>query len=130
MYGESLFDEVYRYSEEAKRIAEETEFDVIHCHDWLTFMAGINSKHLKHKPLVVHVHSTEFDRTGGHGVNEYVYNIEQRGMEEADKVITVSQYTKNLVMQHYGIPEGKIEVVHNAVEMKNLVMQHYGIPSR
>src|SRR3989344_4525101 len=72
IYGESLFEEVYRYSEAAKKIATEEDFDVIHCHDWMTFRAGINAKRIKHKPLVVHVHSTEFDRTGGLSVNQYV----------------------------------------------------------
>ena len=119
IYGESLFDEVYRYAEEAKRIAAETEFDIIHCHDWMTFMAGIFSKHIKRKPLVVHIHSTEFDRTGGNGVNQHIYDIERRGMEEADRVIAVSNYTKGMIMRHYGIPEWKISVVHNAVEPKS-----------
>ena len=124
MYGESLFDEVYRYGEEAKRIASETDFDVIHCHDWMTFMAGIFSKRLKHKPLVVHVHSTEFDRTGGNSVNQYVYDIERYGMEQADMVIAVSNFTKRLIMQHYGIPEWKIKVVHNAVDQRQLSDEH------
>ncbi len=118
IYGESLFDEVHRYAEEAKRIAAETEFEIIHCHAWMTFMAGIFSKNLKGKPLIVHVHSTEFDRTGGNSVNQHVYDIERRGMEEADAVIAVSNYTKNMIVRHYGIPEGKIRVVHNAVDQK------------
>jgi glycosyltransferase involved in cell wall biosynthesis len=128
MYGESLFDEVYRYGEEAKKIAAETEFDVIHCHDWMTFMAGIFSKQLKHKPLVVHVHSTEFDRTGGNSVNQYVYDIERYGMEQADLVIAVSNFTKRIIMQHYGIPEWKIKVVHNAVDPKTHSGEH--VPKR
>lgn len=124
MYGESLFDEVFRYGEEAKRIASETDFDVIHCHDWMTFMAGIFSKQLKHKPLIVHIHSTEFDRTGGNGVNQYVYDIERFGMEQADMVIAVSGFTKKMIMQHYGIPEWKIKVVHNAVDSKEQLSEH------
>ena len=120
MYGASLFEEVYRYSEAAKEIALLEDFDVIHCHDWMTFKAGINAKQLKNKPLVVHVHATEFDRTGGHGVNEHVYNIEKEGMEKADAVIAVSNYTKNKILQHYGINPDKLYVVHNAVEQKDI----------
>lgn len=118
IYGDSLFDEVYRYSEEAKRIAIEEEFDVIHCHDWMTFKAGINAKRIKNKPLIVHVHSTEFDRTGGNYISQYVYDIEKEGMEFADAIIAVSNFTKNKIVQHYGINPNKIYVVHNAVELR------------
>lgn len=119
IYGCSLFEEVYRYSENAKRIALEEDFEVIHCHDWMTFQAGINVKKIRQKPLVVHVHSTEFDRTGGHGVNQYVYDIEKKGMQEADIVIAVSNFTKNKIIEHYEINPDKIVVVHNAVEFKD-----------
>lgn len=117
IYGQSLFDEVYRYSEEAKRIAMEEDFDIIHCHDWMTFKAGINAKKIKNRPLVVHVHSTEFDRTGGNYINQYVYDLEKEGMENADAVIAVSNFTKNKIVQHYGINPDKISVVHNAVDL-------------
>lgn len=116
MYGSSLFEEVFRYSEKAKRIAQEEIFDVIHCHDWMTFGAGINAKKVSGKPLVVHVHSTEFDRTGGHGVNQHVYLEEKKGMEIADAVVAVSNFTKQKIIDHYGIGPDKIFVVHNAVE--------------
>lgn len=118
MYGESLFEEVYRYSELAKKIAEDEGFDIIHCHDWMTYRAGINAKAVKNRPLVVHVHSTEFDRTGGNGVNQTVYSIEKEGMEKADIVIAVSNFTKGKIVQHYGISPDKVIVVHNAVEPK------------
>ena len=111
IYGDSLFEEVYRYSEEAKRIAVEESFDIIHCHDWMTFKAGINAKIIKNKPLIVHVHSTEFDRTGGNYINQYVYNLEKEGMEFADSVIAVSNFTKNKIIKHYGINSNKIYVV-------------------
>lgn len=119
LYGEQLFDEVYRYGEAAKDITKEQTFDVIHAHDWMTFPAAINAKKITKKPLVVHVHATELDRTGGHGVNDYVFNLEKAGMMFADKVIAVSNYTKNRIVQHYGINPNKIEVVHNAVEIQN-----------
>ncbi|MEK6943620.1 MAG: glycosyltransferase family 4 protein [Nanoarchaeota archaeon] len=116
IYSDSLFDEVYRYSEEAKLIAMEEDFDIIHCHDWMTFKAGINAKIARNRPLVVHVHSTEFDRTGGDHVNQYVYDIEREGMEAADAVIAVSNFTKNKIIKHYGINPDKVYVVHNAVD--------------
>jgi len=117
IYGETLFEEVYRYGEAAREIALEEEFDIIHCHDWLTFKAGINAKELSGKPLVVHVHATEFDRTGGHGVNQQVYDTEREGMEKADRIIAVSNYTKQKIIEHYGIHPDKITVVHNAIEI-------------
>jgi glycogen synthase len=116
IYGQGLFEEVMRYAVKAKKIAKKEEFDVIHAHDWLSFPAGINAKKTSGKPLVVHVHATEFDRTGGSGVNEKVYKVERRGMEFADKVIAVSQYTKNIITSKYGIDPEKVEVVHNGIE--------------
>ena len=121
IYGSTLFDEVHRYTFAAEKIAEEEDFDVIHCHDWMTFEAGISAKKKKNKPLVLHVHSTEFDRTGNHGANQHVYDIEKRGMNNADLVVAVSNFTKDKIMTHYGIPDEKIRVVHNAVDFS----QHY-----
>jgi len=85
----------------------------------MTFKSGINAKKIKNKPLIVHVHSTEFDRTGGHHVNEYVYNIEKEGIANADLVIAVSNFTKNQILQHYEVNPDKIRVVHNAVDHNN-----------
>ena len=90
------------------------EFDVIHAHDWLTYYAGIAAKRVSGKPLVVHMHATEFDRSGEH-VNQSVYNIERAGMEAADRVIAVSNLTRNIVIEKYGIPADKVVTVHNAV---------------
>ncbi len=116
IYGSTLFEEVYRYTLAAEKIAEEEEFDIVHCHDWMTFGAGIAAKRKKNKPLVLHIHSTEFDRTGGHFVNQHVYDMERQGMHEADRIIAVSNFTKNKIMAHYGISPEKIRVVHNAVD--------------
>ena len=121
IYGSTLFDEVHRYNLAAEKIAEEEDFDVIHCHDWMTFGAGIRAKKKKNKPLVMHVHATELDRTGGHKVNQHVYDLEKQGMHKADKIIAVSNFTKHKIMSHYGISPEKIEVVHNAVDFS----QHY-----
>lgn len=115
IYGKNLFAEVARYAEQAKQIARETPHDIIHAHDWMTYRAGINAKKISGKPLVVHVHATEFDRTGGHP-NQYVYDIEREGMHAADTIIAVSNFTKGLIVQHYGINPDKMRVVHNAID--------------
>lgn len=117
LYGPDLISEVKRYALLGARIAEEEEHDVIYAHDWLSFGAGIEAKHTSGKPLIVHVHATEFDRCGGaNGVNSEVYAIEKAGMEEADAIIAVSQFTKDIIVQHYGIPESKVIVVHNGID--------------
>ncbi|GHU95902.1 glycosyl transferase [Bacteroidia bacterium] len=116
-YGKNLMNEVVAYALLAHNIAKQHihEFDVIHAHDWLTYLAGISAKRASGKPLVIHVHATEFDRSG-ENVNQVVYDIEQRGMQEADKVITVSNLTRNIVINRYGISPDKVVTVHNAVD--------------
>ncbi len=116
LYGQDLFEEVERYAQHASAVAQHEQFDIIHAHDWMTFKAGIAAKEKTKKPLVVHVHATEFDRTGGNGIHPQVSRIEGDGMRAADKVIAVSQFTKQKIVDFYGIPEQKIEVVHNAVD--------------
>jgi len=118
LYGRNLFDEVYRYSERVKMIAMLEDFDVVHAHDWMTYQAGIKAKKVSGKPLILHIHATEFDRTGGHNLNQYVYDIERMGFHEADRIIAVSNYTKSMVVRHYGVSPEKVTVVHNAVEFK------------
>ena len=115
LYGKNLFEEVERLAINASLIAKHEDFDVIHAHDWLTFKAGVAAKKVSGKPLVVHVHATEFDRTGGSGVHQGVYDIERMGMHLADHIITVSNFTKQKVIQHYGVSSEKISVVHNGV---------------
>ncbi|MCI2121424.1 MAG: glycosyltransferase family 4 protein [Bacteroidales bacterium] len=117
-YGPNLMEEVSRYAMVGGAIAAENDFDVIHAHDWLTYPAGIAAKRVSGKPLVVHVHATEFDRSGEND-NRQVYEIERKGMEEADKVITVSNLTRNIVINKYGIPPEKVVTVHNAVDFEN-----------
>ncbi|MDO8952671.1 MAG: glycosyltransferase family 4 protein [Draconibacterium sp.] len=114
-YGPDLFQEIKNYAMVAEIIARNNQFDIIHAHDWLTFPAGIAAKKLSGKPLVIHVHATDFDRSGG-SVNPRVYAIEREGMEMADSIIAVSALTKNIVVEKYGIPAEKITVVYNAVE--------------
>ncbi len=114
-YEGNLLDEIYRYSVVASIIAEENEFDIIHAHDWLTYPAGIAAKEVSGKPLVIHVHATEFDRSGGN-VNPEVYRIERDGMHAASKIITVSNLTRDIVINKYNVHPDKVETVYNAVE--------------
>jgi glycosyltransferase involved in cell wall biosynthesis len=115
-YGMDLLEEVKLYSMRGAEIASSSNFDVIHAHDWLSFGAGVEAKKVSGKPLIVHVHATEFDRSGNGGINADVYNIEKEGMEAADIVITVSNYTKKVVEDKYGIFPDKIRVIHNGIE--------------
>ena len=117
-YGSNLMEEVARYAMVGGTIAmtRKGKFDVIHAHDWLTYMAGIAAKRLSGKPLVVHVHATSFDRSSDQNIDTRVYEIEKRGMEAADKVITVSDLTRNIVITKYGIDPAKVVTVHNAVD--------------
>jgi len=114
-YDCNLLDEIYKYSIVASVIAEENEFDIIHAHDWLAYPAGIAAAEVSGKPLVIHVHATDFDRSGGN-VNPDVYRIEKNGMDAASKIITVSNLTRDIVINKYGIHPDKVETVYNAVE--------------
>jgi glycosyltransferase involved in cell wall biosynthesis len=117
IYGLSLLEEVRLYALRAKAIAKREKFDVIHAHDWLTYPAGMMAQEVSDKPMVAHVHATEFDRGGGNGINSDVYKIEKEGMERADKIAAVSQWTKNIVTYQYGIPANKVHVVHNGIDV-------------
>ncbi len=114
-YGSTLMDEIHKYSLVAQVIASEHDFDIIHAHDWLAYPAGIAAKAVSGKPLVIHVHATDFDRSGGN-VNPVVYNMEKEGMDAADKIITVSNLTRDIVISKYNINPDKVETVYNAVE--------------
>jgi glycogen(starch) synthase len=114
-YGQNLMEEVQRYALVASTIASENNFDIIHAHDWLTYPAGIAAKKISNKPLVIHVHATEFDRSG-ENINQNVYDIERLGMENADLIISVSNLTRNIIIERYGISPEKVITVHNAVE--------------
>ncbi|MDR2557139.1 MAG: glycosyltransferase family 4 protein [Bacteroidales bacterium] len=114
-YQANLMEEVYRYAMVASTIALEQQFDVIHAHDWLTYQAGIEAKRVSGKPLVIHVHATEYDRSG-ENINPLVYSIEREGMLAADRIITVSNLTRQIVIERYGIDPNKVITVHNAVE--------------
>ncbi len=117
-YTSSLMQEVDMYAKMAAYIAKEQDFDVIHAHDWLTYKAGIAAKKATGKPLVIHVHATEYDRSPNGNVNPYVFEIEKMGMKEADAIITVSNLTKDIVEKKYNIDAHKIFTVYNAVDFK------------
>ena len=114
-YTVDMYNEVCRYAGVVAQLAQGQRFDVIHAHDWMTYPAAIAVAQMSGRPLIVHVHSTEFDRSG-ENVNQMIYDIEREGMEQADKVIAVSYFTRNIVISRYGISGEKVEVVHNGVE--------------
>ncbi|MBI5470110.1 glycosyltransferase family 4 protein [Candidatus Kaiserbacteria bacterium] len=128
VYGFDLMEEVLRYAQAGREIALEEQFDIIYAHDWLSFGAGVEAKKATGKPLIVHVHATEFDRCAvpaeasakagwnKESINEQVYELEKEGMQAADVVIAVSQFTKDLIVREYGIPAEKIRVVHNGID--------------
>ena len=115
-YGANLMEEVARYAMVAAQVAKvlEEQLDLIPAHDWLTYFAGIAANRVSGKPLVVHMHATEFDRSG-ENINRRVYAIEKAGMQAADRVIAVSELTRRIVIGKYGIPADKVVTVHNAV---------------
>lgn len=115
-YDGDLLTQVFRFATLAVELALTEPFDVIHAHDWMTFPAAIAVAHATGKPLVVHVHSTEFDRSGEH-VNQAVYDIERAGIHAAARIVCVSHLTRNVVVHRYGGDPAKIEVVYNAVEL-------------
>ncbi len=120
-YGANLMEEVARYAVVAAEVARQLEgqFDVIHAHDWLTYFAGIAAKRVSGKPLVVHMHATSFDRSSGDNIDTRVYDIERAGMAAADRVIAVSNLTRNIVIEKYAIPAERVVTVHNAVRFSN-----------
>jgi glycosyltransferase involved in cell wall biosynthesis len=113
-YGKDLMKEVSRYALVAAQIAKSKDHDVIHAHDWLAYPAGIAAKEISGKPLVAHIHATEFDRSG-ESVNKPVYDIERAGMLAADHVVAVSHLTRKVVIEKYGVHPDKVSVLHNAV---------------
>ena len=119
IYGDNLYEEVFRFSIFATEVAkDESDAAVIHAHDWMTYQAGINAQHVLKKPLVVHIHATEYDRTGG-SPNPYIREIEEKGLREANLVIANSNFTKKNVIKHYNLDPEKIKVVHWGIDPCN-----------
>lgn len=122
-YGSNIFEEIARYTEDVVlRLANEN-FDIIHAHDWMTYPAGVALAKISGKPLIVHLHSAEYDRSGSN-VNPQIHSIEKMGLESANAVIAVSHYTKSIINREYNVPEERIFVVHNGIYPKQLV-HHY-----
>lgn len=118
-YDGNLIDRVYEYAQRCTGLVKEKTFDVIHAHDWVTFPAAVALSDALQKPLIAHIHATEYDRSGEY-VNEAVYEIERMGMEKASAVIAVSHYTAGILISRYGIPADKIHVVHNGINPKSV----------
>ncbi len=114
LYGENLIAEVYKFTERVNAIIDEEDFDVIHAHDWTTFPAAVRASEQMRKPLIVHMHITEFDKSGGNGADPHIYSIEKEGMEKADKIIAISEKVKRGLIKNYGIDPKKIEIVYHA----------------
>lgn len=104
-------------TQQAARLAP----DVIHAHDWLTFEAGIAARQATGAPLVAHVHATEFDRSGANAGNPLIHEIEYTGLMMADRIVAVSEATRQLITERYHIPAEKIEVVHNSIDPETLL---------
>ncbi|HWB20090.1 MAG TPA: glycosyltransferase [Phycisphaerales bacterium] len=128
-YGWDLMGQVENYARFVAAATRHIKFDVIHAHDWLTYPAGLAIASLTGKPWVVHVHSTEFDRSGEH-VNQRIYDIERRGMHAATRVVTVSLLTKNIVERRYGVPGAKVQVVYNGIDFEPTQRDKVGIQSK
>ena len=105
-----------RYVQFVEQFVAKNDFDTIHAHDWLTMEAGMRAKELTDKPLIVHVHATEFDRAGGNSGNPIVHEIEYQGLMMADRILAVSEATKRIIVEKYRIPANKVEVVYNAID--------------
>lgn len=115
-YDRSLLAEVYRYADEAGKIAAEETFDLVHAHDWTSYLAGLAAKRVSGKPCVLHVHATSFDQAGGPNVDPAIFSIESEAFRNADRIITVSHFTKSILVERHGADPDKIDVVHNGVQ--------------
>lgn len=115
-FSRSILEEAKRYAEAAFEIAKTEEFELIHAHDWTSYLAGLAAKSASGRPLVLHVHATSFDQAGGDHVDPEIYAIERRAFHDADAVVAISHYTKNIVVNRYGVDPSKVEVVHNGIK--------------
>lgn len=129
LYGEDLGNKVVEFSKVAAKLALLEEFDVIHAHDWMTFLAGVEVKKATGKPLVVHLHASQYDRAGP-DARGWIYDIEKYGMEVADRVIPVSRYTGDVVVGHYGIDPKKVKPVHNGADPVDVFVTKKKFPEK
>ncbi len=117
LYSRSLLDEVHAFAHHASLIAREEDFDLIHAHDWTSYLAGVAAKMVSGKPLIVHAHATSFDQAASENVDPHVFKIELEGFTSADSIIAVSQFTKNIIVNKYGVVPEKVVVVHNGCDV-------------
>jgi glycogen synthase len=120
--GKSVLELQNGYAHAIEAIIDDKEFDVIHAHDWLTFRAGLRARELSGKPLVLHVHSVESDRAGNNQGHPLVHEIESIGLLLADKIVAVSELTKQKIIKEYAIPEEKVVVAHNSIDEDMMTM--------
>lgn len=127
LYGPDLGAAVEHYTAQCLEHTQDLTPDVVHCHDWMTFDAGIRTAAHHRVPLIAHIHATELDRTHFRP-NAWIADKERRGLLAADRVIAVSHYTKAMLVEHYGIPADRIVVVHNGHDEQGALPDH-GMPS-
>jgi glycosyltransferase involved in cell wall biosynthesis len=113
----TIIEEAHRFAHQAAIIAKTEEFDVIHAHDWTSYLAGVAAKIASGKPLILHVHATSYDQAAGNNVDPAIYKIEKESFAMADKVVTVSEFTKNIVVNKHHAPAQNVEVVYNGCHM-------------
>lgn len=116
VHSRTILEEVHRFAHQAAMIALTEDFDIIHAHDWTSYLAGVAAKLATGKPLILHVHATSFDQAAGDNVDPSIYRIEKESFALADKVVTVSQYTKNMIVNKHQVPHTNVEVVHNGCD--------------
>lgn len=119
----NIYDQQELFEHSVAKLVEDKEFDIVHAHDWLTFRAALRVKAIKNCPIILHVHSVESDRSGSHLGNPLVREIEETSLHLADKIIAVSEHTKNTIIKDYGIPADRIEVIHNSIEGSDIPTQ-------
>lgn len=122
IYGEDLVNKVIDYAKYVAQLSTKIEFDIIHCHDWMTILAGVEIKKLSKKPLILHIHSLEYDRSGPQSQG-WIYQLEKYGMQQADFVVPVSMYTGDVIKNHYKIKQEKIIPIHNGAEPVEIVKE-------
>lgn len=112
----TILEEVHRFAHQASLIAKQEDFDIIHAHDWTSYLAGVAAKKVSGKKLILHVHATSFDQAGGDNVDPSVFLVEKEAFDIADMVVTVSGYTKKMIEEKHGVDPAKVEVVHNGCD--------------
>jgi glycosyltransferase involved in cell wall biosynthesis len=116
LYGDDLRDEVSRLAAVARVVARQETFDVVHVHDWMTYPAGLAASEGSGRPLLAHVHATEFSRSAGQGGDPFIRAIERAALKRADRVLCVSRFTAGVVRRRYGVDPLRIRIVHNAID--------------